>query len=103
MFFLVSTELLFQNQFSSLTTTVPTLQQRTGDFSQTYGPDGNLITIYDPYTTTYDATTKTYNRTAYAGNKILSSELSKVGLNVVKYYPLPNVQKNEIKERGRAL
>ncbi len=90
-FFLISSEILSQNQFQSITTTVPTLLQRTGDFSQTYGPNGNLIVIYDPYTTTYDASTETYNRTPYAGNKISSepSEESKVGFNVLNYYPLP--------------
>jgi hypothetical protein len=97
-FFLVSSELLLQNQFQSLTTTVPTLLQRQGDFSQTYGPNGNMIVIYDPYTTTYNAATGQYARTAYTGNKLTSkpSELSKVGFNVLNYYPLPNTTGNAI-------
>jgi hypothetical protein len=95
-FFLISTELLLQNQFQSLTTTVPTLLQRSGDFSQTYGPNGNLITIYNPYTTTYNAATQTYSRTAYAGNKILPSQMSTVGQNILNYYPLPNAVGNSL-------
>jgi hypothetical protein len=99
-FFLVSTELLTQNQFQSLTTSVPTLLQRQGDFSQTYGANGNLVVIYDPYTTKYNSATSQYVRTAYPGNKITpgtvnpingAPEESKVGFNVLNYFPLPVV------------
>jgi len=95
-FFLVSSELLLQNQFQSLTTTVPTLLQRSGDFSQTYGPNGNLITIYNPYTTTLNPTTGNYTRTAYPGNKIPSSAMSKVAQAVLNYFPLPNTTGNAV-------
>ena len=37
-FFLISLEDLRQRAFQSNTTTVPTLLQRKGDFSQTYAP-----------------------------------------------------------------
>jgi len=93
-FFLISTELLLQNQFQSLTTTVPTLLQRTGDFSQTYGPNGSPVVIYDPYTTTLDPATGNYTRTPYPGNVIPVSDQSKVAQNVMKYFPLPNVPGN---------
>jgi len=92
-FFLVSSEILLQNAFQSLTTTVPTLKQRDGDFSETYGSNGKLITIYDPYTTTLNPDgSGTYLRTAYADNKITSmpNEESKVGVNILNYYPKPN-------------
>ena len=81
-FFLLSTELLLQSQFQSLTTTVPTILQRSGDFSQTYASNGKLITIYDPYSTTYNSGTGQYVRTAFPGNKIPSSEMTTVGQNI---------------------
>ena len=96
-FFLVSSELLLQNAFQSLTTTVPTVLQRSGDFSQTNGASGALQVIYDPYTTRLNPNgSGTYLRTAYPGNKLPTSELSKVGINTLNYYPLPNATGNSV-------
>ena len=50
-FFMVSYEGLRQNGFRELLTTVPTALERSGDFSQTRGANGQPITIYDPATT----------------------------------------------------
>ena len=70
-FFLVSTELLRQSQFVSTTTTVPTVLQRTGDFSQTFGSDGNLITVYNPFTTALNPNGGGgYIRQAYQNNQV---------------------------------
>ncbi|QHN02907.1 hypothetical protein FTO74_05625 [Granulicella sp. WH15] len=90
-FFFISTELLFQNAFQSTTTTVPTLAQRQGDFSQTYGSNGQLITIYNPFSTRKTADGTGYIRDPFANNKIPSSMMSKVALNALNFYPLPNV------------
>ncbi|MFN7938862.1 MAG: carboxypeptidase-like regulatory domain-containing protein [Bryobacteraceae bacterium] len=66
--------------------TVPTAQNRTGDFSQLLR-DANL-TIYDPLTT------RSVNgqtiRDPYAGNIMPASAINPVGRNVASVYPLPN-------------
>ncbi len=91
MFFLVSAELLRQSSYITTTATVPTLLQRTGDFSQTFDSHGTLVKIYDPFTTTANATHTGYVRTQAPGNVIPEEHRSAVGLNVMNYYPKPNV------------
>ena len=50
-FFMTSYEGLREDSASETTTTVPTLAQRNGDFSQTFAQNGQLIRIFDPFTT----------------------------------------------------
>ncbi len=73
---------------ASLTLTVPTLPQRTGDFSQTTSTAGALIPIYDPHSSQLVA--GKYTRTQYPGNIIPQSQLDPVALKMLNYYPLPN-------------
>jgi Carboxypeptidase regulatory-like domain len=71
---------------------VPTDMQRNGDFSQTFAPDGTLVTIYDPATAYPNPAV--YNqiyRTAFPGNVIPSYRFDPVAAAVMKYYPEPNV------------
>jgi len=95
-FFLVSTELLRQNAFQSVTATVPTDLQRQGDFSQTFGANGQLITIYNPFSTRPNPNGAGYIRDAFANNVIPTDLLSKVALNAIAYYPEPNVAGNPV-------
>lgn len=95
-FFLVSTELLRQNAFQSVTATVPTDLQRKGDFSQTYGANGKPITIYNPFSTRPNPDGMGYIRDPFENNLIPQSMLSAVGLNAIGYYPEPNVPGNAI-------
>ena len=87
-FFFVAYEGLRQGSATTLTTTVPTLQQRQGDFSQTFNTSGQLVQIYDPSTTV--ASGSGYVRQAFPGNRIPVSMMDRVALNLEKYYPLPN-------------
>ncbi len=93
-FFLVSTELLRQNSFASVTTTVPTLAQRSGDFSQTFGANGKLISIYNPFTTRPNPNPgpnqPAFIRDPFPNNIIPSSVMSQVALKTLQYFPLPN-------------
>ena len=50
-FFMTSFEGLREERASQMTTTVPTLAQRQGDFSQTFAQNGQQIRIFDPFTT----------------------------------------------------
>ncbi|MDQ6664300.1 MAG: hypothetical protein M3Z23_07890, partial [Acidobacteriota bacterium] len=67
------------------TLTVPTALQRAGDFSQTFNQTGKQIPIYDPAA-----------RAPFTGNAIPSNRLDPVALNVLKFYPLPNRQADNI-------
>ncbi|HMJ61208.1 MAG TPA: TonB-dependent receptor [Bryobacteraceae bacterium] len=87
-FFLVSTEFLRQRAFSSTTATVPTALQRNGDFSQTFAANGQLIRIYNPFTTT--TTAGVPSRSQFTGNRIPASQIDGVAANILKYYPQPN-------------
>jgi hypothetical protein len=79
---------------SATTLTVPTLLQRSGDFSQTFNAKGQLINIYDP------ASTQTVNgvttRSQFPGNVIPNSSLDPVALKILNYYPLPNRRPDNI-------
>jgi hypothetical protein len=99
-FFFVDYEGLRQGTASTLTTTVPTLAERGGNFSgdMTGTPANPLpITIYDPATTvktvtvTPTGTSTSYSRTAFSGNIINPKRFDPVAANILKYYPLPNI------------
>lgn len=57
--------------------TLPTARERTGDFSQSLNTNGQLRTIYDPYTTVVNGSTVT--RTPFAGNVIPASRQDPTG------------------------
>jgi hypothetical protein len=73
------------------TNSVPTLAERTGDFSNYTNAAGTLIPIYDPLTTVQ--TGSTFTRTQFSCNGVLNvicpARLSQVGLNLASIYPLP--------------
>ena len=70
--------------------TTPTALERQGDFSQTFGSDGNLVKIYDPNTlTTLPDGTRT--RQQFPGNIISQNRFDPVALNALNYMPLPNI------------
>ena len=71
------------------TVTVPTLPQREGDFSQTLNSSRQLVAIYDPLSTRQVG--NTFVRDAFGSNRIPPNRMSKIGQNVVKFFPLPNV------------
>ena len=67
---------------------VPTVAQRGGDFSQTFNNQGKLMPIYDP------ASTHTVNgqsvRTIFPGNVIPANRMDPVGAKIVSLFPTPN-------------
>ena len=70
--------------------TVPTLEQRKGDFSQTFtrvGTTATPVTIYDPSTTRSSG--GAFVRNPFPGNIIPAAQLNAVGANLLKFYPLP--------------
>lgn len=73
----------FTDQF-----TVPTLEQRAGNFSQTFAANGGSIPIYDPASTRVEAGRTI--RDQFPGNVIPTNRLDPVALNLLELYPLPN-------------
>ena len=103
-FFFFSWEQYKQTQGGAITSTVPTVAERGGNFSDQLigGPTGQINPcdgtpilygqIFDPSTqkTVTDAKGNTVRcRSAFLGNTIPSSRFSKTALNILKYYPLP--------------
>ncbi len=87
-FFMGSYEGLRARSFATSIRTVPTLEQRQGDFSKTLNQAGALIRIFNPFTTR--ASGSGFVRDQFADNKIPANLLDPVALNILKYYPLPN-------------
>lgn len=88
-FFFGSAELVRFAQGVTWTATVPRADQLAGDFSNTRNAAGQMITIYDPSTTTRTPS-GTYMRQPFPGNKIPTDRFDPVARNLLKYFPAPN-------------
>ena len=80
-FFFGSWERTRQLTSETVLSTVPTLLNRTGDFSDLRSSPGAPVVIYDPVT-----------RRPFAGNVIPADRFDPVALAGLAYYPLPNRQ-----------
>jgi hypothetical protein len=94
-FFMTSFEGLRERRQSQTTTTVPTLAQRQGDFSQTLAQNGQQIRIFDPFTTRANPAGG-FIRDQFANNVIPASRIDPVARNVLNYFPLPNQPGNPV-------
>lgn len=90
-FFMGSYEGLRARSFATSLRTVPTLEQRNGDFSKTLNQAGALIRIFNPFTTRANPSGSGFIRDQFTDNKIPASLLDPVAVNVLKYFPLPNL------------
>ncbi len=88
-FFFVAYEGTRRATPSTATSTLPTLKQRQGDFSETYASNGKLIAIYD-YSTLHEGPDGELIREPFPGNIIPSSRFDPVAVNALTYYPEPN-------------
>ncbi|MBY0506508.1 MAG: TonB-dependent receptor [Bryobacteraceae bacterium] len=70
---------------------VPSLLERNGNFSNTRNADGSLSPIFDPFTTRPNPNGAGQIRDAIPGNIIPASRFDAVGRRVVGLYPEPNV------------
>jgi hypothetical protein len=95
-FFMTSYEGLRENRASETTTTVPTLAQRSGDFSQTFAQNGQLIRLYDPFTTRPNPSGGGFIRDPLPNNVIPTSRMDPVARQVLNYFPLPNQPGNPV-------
>jgi Carboxypeptidase regulatory-like domain/TonB-dependent Receptor Plug Domain len=83
-FFFVTWEQTRQLTSTTLTATVPTLLERTGDFSDLRDNTGKLITLYNPTTGSGTA------RQPFVNSRIPAYQLDPVALAALNYFPLPN-------------
>ncbi len=80
--------------------TIPTADERTGDFSATVDQAGNSLPIYDPESTrpnpnfdpskAVSADNLNYVRDPFPGNRIPVTQLDRAAQDALKLYPLPN-------------
>ena len=89
-FFMVSYEGLREQAFASSTLTVPSALERQGDFSQTFAANGQVVRIFNPFTTRPNPSGSGFIRDQFADNKIPRAMMDPVALNVLAYYPQPN-------------
>ncbi|MBI3207757.1 MAG: TonB-dependent receptor [Candidatus Solibacter usitatus] len=75
------------------TYTVPTAQQRSGDFSRTLQANGQPILIFDPTTTVLVG--NAYTRQPFAGNRVPANRFDPVGAKLADYIAAPNQPGNE--------
>jgi hypothetical protein len=91
-FFFFNWETQIDHSPANYTGTVPTAQQRAGDFSQTKTSNGALIQIFDPATTVPDpANPGNYARAVFANNQIPASRVNPLTANLLQYYPQPTL------------
>ncbi|MGH9668318.1 MAG: carboxypeptidase regulatory-like domain-containing protein, partial [Bryobacteraceae bacterium] len=89
-FFFFNYEGMFDTEPRFTTRSVPTADQRTGDFSNSFAVSNSQpvpLTIYDPLTT--DPTTG--QRQPFPGNRIPANRLNPISQKVLNFIPLPNV------------
>lgn len=73
--------------------TVPTDAEKSGDFSQSFLPNGQLDVIYNPFSShlvTGSDGSQYYTRDPFPGNKIPASLIDPVGSKIAALYPSPN-------------
>lgn len=99
-FFMTDYEGLRQRSFRDTSTgvttdiTVPTDEQRNGDFSKTMASATQAITIYDP------ASTQGTTRQPFTGNIIPTNRFDPVARAILAYYPRPNQPGNPGTQRN---
>ena len=88
LFYFADVQLNRQSQGGSLVTSVPTAQNRAGNFSDWAAYNPNFV-IYDPTT---GSPQTGVGRTPYPGNTIPASQISPQAKAIASYFPLPNYQ-----------
>jgi hypothetical protein len=84
-FFWVAGEFYHDTQGNSGSTAVPSLAERSGDFSKSLDSKGNLVIQYDPR----GPVDANGNRTPFPGNIIPGNRIDQVGFNIAKTFGQP--------------
>ena len=99
-FFLFNWEQINDHGVSQPTATVPTLLQKTGDFSQTFTNAATpaLIRIFDPLTTVPGTGGSGYTRSVFPNNTIPANRIDPLTKKIMSYFPdptLPSLRQSE--------
>lgn len=70
--------------------TLPTMEERAGDFSRTFTSAGQQVIIYDPLTTR-QAAGGAYTRDPFPQNRIPQNRTDPVATKLLTYFPQPNL------------
>lgn len=90
-FFFANYEGLRERTPIQFLSTVPTTEQRAGDFTQTRDGGGRLTNVFDPTTTRADpANPGRFLRDMFPGNRIPVNRIHSISQNVQKFYPVAN-------------
>lgn len=94
-FFFVDYQGTRWRQGQTYISTLPTPAERNGDFSQTFDSKGQLIQIYNPFSTQPDPSNPSqFIRSTFSGNQIPSTLIDPVAEKALTYVPLPNLPGN---------
>lgn len=93
-FFLGSYEGLRERASSNTLTSVPTTQQKAGDFSGTRAANGAQVNIFNPFTTR--AQGSAFVRDPFPGNMVPAAMFDPVARAAIRYYPEPNTVTNAV-------
>ena len=89
LFWFFAWEGLKDGQPNTTFTSVPTDNEKQGNFSDLLKTGGSSYQLYSPYTGALTGTV--INRSPYPNNIIPTSQMSPIALAMLKYYPEPNV------------
>ena len=90
-FFFVNYEAVRQGSPDQFLATVPTAEQKAGNFSNTFDNQGRLVNIYDFLTTRPDPSSPgKYVRDVFPGNRIPDTRIHPISKNVLAFWPAPN-------------
>jgi hypothetical protein len=90
MFYLASFEGLREKGFATSTLSVPTDLERQGDFSRSFAANGQLIRVFNPFTTRPNPAGAGFIRDPFPDNRIPRELWDPVAVSVLRYYPQPN-------------
>jgi hypothetical protein len=90
-FFFGAYEYTTQESPTSQQASLPTAEQRRGDFSQTFNASGQLMQIYDPFNTITNAA-GVITRQPLAGNIVPASRMNPLAVRALTFLPAPNQQ-----------
>ncbi len=83
-FWMLSWESMRQRSADPDVKQVPLMNWRTGDFSDLFNAQGQLVSIYDPFSTKADG-----SRTPIPNNRLAASQIDPVAAKVLSFYPAP--------------
>lgn len=90
LFWMLSLEALRERNPQIQLWTVPTAEERRGDYSKIVDSQRRPITIYDPLTTRANPNGAGFVRTPFAGNTVPGGRINPISAKLMEFFPAPN-------------